>query len=129
MEVSRKQNIIIIWLAWHFYEAPAFLFSVWKNYLLFVLDYFSMPLLLSTLFSPWRKTAWSYSRKFVIGEYLGNIITNTFSRILGAILRLVLIIAGIMVELLVAIMGAAVMVCWILLPLICIFLIIFLFYA
>ena len=125
----KKQNIIISWVEWHFYQAPGFLFFVIKNYLSFYADFFSISLLLSTLFSPWRKTSWSYSKRFAIGAYLGNLVTNSFSRVLGAVLRLWLIIVGTVAQVIVFALGVAVLLLWIFSPLICVLLVIFLLYV
>jgi len=95
MEKSEKrENIVIMWLLWRFYEMPKFLFSVWRSYLLFGLNYFSIDLLLKTLFSPWRRYNWVYPKGFDIKEFFNTLVSNTFSRILGAICRMVLIIIG-----------------------------------
>ena len=80
----KKQNIFVVWALWHFYEMPKFLFGVWKNYILFALNYFSFSLLLKSFFSPWRKYRWNYPKGFDVGEFLSTFISNTFSRILGA---------------------------------------------
>lgn len=129
MNQSKNLNIITGWLAWHFMEMPARLVSVWKNYLFFTADYFSIPLLLATLLAPWRHTAWGYSKRFDIGLYLGNIITNTFSRILGAFLRSLLIVAGIAAGLIVIIIGAVGILLWFVLPAVFIGLIVFVIYG
>ena len=64
MKVIKKQNSIISWLAWHFFQIPKFLFLIWGNYIVFALDYFSIPTLLMTLFSPWRNYRWKYPRGY-----------------------------------------------------------------
>ena len=98
MENFKKENIISMWFTWHFYEMPRFLFSVWKNYIFFVTNFFSVPLLLATFLSPWRRYAWKYPRGFDIGQYYQVFISNFFSRIIGAIARLVLIVIGILAQ-------------------------------
>src|SRR3989338_7106288 len=103
--MKEKENIIIGWLLWHFYQVPGFLVSVWKNYIFFVLDFFSAPLLLKSLFSPWRKTAWRYPKGFIITEYLSTFISNIFSRIIGAICRVFLIILSLFALAFVLIIG------------------------
>ncbi len=126
---NNQDNIIISWLLWHFYEMPRFLFSVWKNYLLFGLDFFSVPLLFLTLFSPWRKYRWNYPKGFSITEYLNTFISNIFSRIVGAVCRLVLIILGIIVQIFIFLAGIIVISFWILIPFMLIALILFLIYG
>jgi len=117
MEISEKrENIIIMWLWWHFYEMPKFLFSVWLNYILFGLDYFSIPLLSKTLFSPWRKYNWVYPRGFDIKEFFNTLISNTFSRVLGSMCRMVLIIIGALSQVFIFIAGIVFIVLWLLIP-------------
>lgn len=121
-----RENIIIMWFLWQFYEMPKFLFSVWRNYLLFGLDYFSIPLLVKTLFSPWRKYNWVYPKGFDIKEFFNTLISNTFSRILGAMCRIVLIILGIVAQIFIFIVGIVVIFLWLLIPFIIIVGILFL---
>ena len=111
-----RENIIIMWFLWHFYEMPKFLFSVWRNYLLFGLDYFSIPLLLKTLFSPWRKYNWVYPKVFDVKEFFNTFISNTFSRILGAMCRMVLIIIGVLVQIFIFVTGIIIIFLWLLIP-------------
>ncbi|MEK7061788.1 MAG: hypothetical protein AAB957_00830 [Patescibacteria group bacterium] len=122
-----RENIIVTWFLWHFYEMLKFLFSVWRNYLLFVLDYFSILLLLKTLFSPWRKYNWVYPKGFDVKEFFNTLISNTFSRILGAMCRIVLIIIGAIAQIFIFITGGIVIFLWLLIPFIIIGCILFLF--
>lgn len=126
---SNSQPIIISWFRWHFFEMPAVLLSVWKNYLVFCADYFSIPLLLKTLFAPWHKTAGRYSKQFIISEWAGNIIFNIFSRVLGAAVRLGLILVGLMAQMLVVAAGIISLASWVLLPFIVAALIFFIIYV
>lgn len=128
MEGPKRENIVTTWLLWHFMEMPVFLFSVWKNYLVFGLDFFSTPFLLATMFSPWGKYAWNYPKNFSITEYIGIFISNVFSRVVGAFCRLLLIIIGIFAQIFIFTAGIFLMLCWILLPFILAGLVI-LFYA
>ena len=121
MEIVQRENIIVSWIMWHFWQAPKFLFSVWKNYILFAANYFSLPLLLKTLFSPWRRNDWKYPKAFDVMEFLNVFLSNIFSRIIGFILRIVLIIAGVSLQIFVLIAGIAVIVFWLLIPFIIIF--------
>jgi len=116
MEAVENQNILVEWLFWHFYDMPKFLVSVWKNYLLFGLDYFSVPLLLKTLFSPWRRYNWAYPKQISIVEYLNTFISNIVSRILGAICRFVLIILGIITQIFIVVAGIVLILLWFFIP-------------
>jgi hypothetical protein len=121
MEVSQKQNIFILWIVWQFYEMPKFLFGVWNNYFIFALNLFSLPLLLKTFFSPWRKYRWQYPRGFDFKEFFYTLFSNLISRILGAIMRTALIIVGILFQIFVVVFGLVIFLGWILLPFIIMF--------
>jgi len=116
MEKVAKEGILISWFLWQFYEMPKFLFEVWNNYFVFATNLFSVPLLLKTLFSPWRKYKWQYPRGFDIGEFFSTLISNFFSRILGAMMRIVLITVGILFQIFVAIAGSIIFLGWLLIP-------------
>jgi len=122
-----EQNILTVWFLWHFYEMPMFLFSVWKNYLKFGSNYFSIPLLFKTFFSPWRRYEWMYHKGFDIIEFFNTLISNIFSRIIGALVRVVLIALGIIFQVFIFVAGVVVILFWISTPLIVIagFLIVF----
>jgi len=110
------QNIFFHYLSWHFLEAPRNILRAWKNFLKFGLNYFSLPLLLRTLFSPWHKYVWAYPRGLYIGKRLEVFISNLISRILGAILRIFLIVIGLLVEIFIFFAGIIILLNWLLLP-------------
>lgn len=116
MEASKKEGVISLWMLWQFYEMPRFLLQVWQNYMMFATNFFSVPLLLKTFFSPWRRYNWRYPRGFDLVEFFNTLISNIFSRILGASMRIVLIIIGVLLQIFVAIAGLIVFVGWILIP-------------
>lgn len=105
-----------MWLLWRFYEMPRFLFSVWRNYILFGLDYFSVGLLLKTLFAPWRRYKWFYPKGFDVKEFFNTLVSNTFSRILGALCRIVLVVAGLLAEVFIFVAGIVAIILWLLIP-------------
>jgi hypothetical protein len=113
---SSKDNILKVWFLWHFVETPNFLVEVWWNYILFALNYFSIITLLKSLFSPWRRYRWNYPRGFDIYEFFSTLISNSFSRFLGALVRIVLIISGIMFQIFILVFGAFIILFWILMP-------------
>lgn len=124
---SQRKNIIITWVAWQFSEVPNFLLNVWRNYLTFASEFFSVPELLKTFFAPWRRYNWAYPKNFDVKEFLNSFISNSFSRVLGALMRTILIIMGVLFELLVLIIGATIFLIWMISPFMIIAGIIFLF--
>jgi len=126
MELKISQNILWQWICWHFFDVPKELIRAWKNFLLFNLNYFSVPILLKTFFSYWRRYKWSYGRGFDLKRYFEAFTFNLISRILGACVRGILIFIGIIAEVFIFIGGIIVFAGWLLLPA---FLIIGLFYG
>lgn len=116
MQENKSQNIFSLWLTWQFYEMPKFLLEVWKNYISFALNYFSLPILLKSFFAPWRRYKWNYPRGFDVGEFASTLISNFFSRIMGALVRIILIVVGIIFQIFVVLFGLLVFILWILVP-------------
>ena len=116
--IAEKRNIIGQFLGWYLFDQPKAIFKAWKNFLLFNLEYFSIPLLFKTFFSPWRRYVWSYGRGFDFGRYLEAFASNAISRGLGAISRFFLILIGIFLEILIVLGGIIMFILWFLWPLI-----------
>jgi len=128
MQNSQRTNIISLWLVWQFYEVPKFLLHVWNNYMMFASSFFSFQLLVKTFFSPWHRYKWAYPKTFDVKEFFSVLISNFASRILGAMMRIVLIIAGAAFQVFVALTGAVIFIGWFLVPFIIIFGLIFIFF-
>lgn len=112
-----SNNIFVLWLTWHFFEASREILKAWRNYLLFNLNYFSIPILLRTFFSPWRRYVWSYGRGFDPSRYFEVALSNTFSRFIGMVLRSFLILIGLVAEIFIILVGLAIFLLWLALPL------------
>jgi hypothetical protein len=118
-------NLFFEYIKWHFYEMPEEILKGWKNYLKFGNYFFSITLLLKSLFSPWKRIAWSYGRGFSPTRYIETFISNTFSRLVGLFLRSILICAGIVFEIVIFFLGGACYLTWIFLPAILFFCLLF----
>lgn len=110
------ENIFLQWLSWHFFDVPRSILIAWKNFLRFNLNYFSIPLLLKTLFSPWRRYQFTYGKGFDIGRYFTVFFSNLIFRLLGAVMRGFLIIIGLLVEVLIIFAGIILFFGWLVLP-------------
>jgi len=108
-------NLISQYIQWHFFDMAREIKKGWTNYLKFYLNFFSIPLLLKTLFSPWRRYQWPYGH-FSISGYIYTFVSNMFSRIIGAFLRLILIVVGLFVEFFIFIFGGLFFLFWLTLP-------------
>ena len=85
---------------------------------MFNLHYFSIPLLLKTFFSPWKRYQEYYGRGFNLGRFLEAFFANLIFRILGAIMRTFLIIIGLLTEVILIIVGLLAFLGWLILPVI-----------
>lgn len=110
------QMLVVEYIRWHFYQMPKLILHAWKNYLKFGNYFFSIGLLLRSWFSPWKRITWSYGRGFSPTRYLQTLISNLFSRCIGAFLRTIIILAGISFEILILVLGAIFYLFWIFLP-------------
>ena len=110
------RSIFLNFISWYYFERTKIIIQIWKNFLKFNLAYFSTGFLLKTFFSPWRKYQWSYGRGVDIGRYFEVFFSNLISRILGSIVRFFLIIIGMVFELIIFLLGIAVILFWIFLP-------------
>ena len=118
-------NLLISAFSWYFFERPRSIIMVWKTILLFNLNYFSVPILIKTYFSPWRKYRSSYSGTFEFGKNIESFVFNSMSRIIGAILRTFFILLGIITGLLILLLGLVLVVLWFLSPVLIIAIFIF----
>jgi len=111
-----QRNILTNWLIWQFWETPGKIVQAWKNILKFNLEFFSVSLLLKTLFSYWHQYRWYYPKGFDIGKYLEVFFSNMISRILGAIVRIIFIILGLITEVFIFFAGLIIIFFWIISP-------------
>ncbi len=115
-EVVQKKNILILWMEWYFLDTPKEIMKAWFNFLRFNMHFFPIPFLVRTLFSYWHKTSWNYGRGFSAWRYFDAAVSNTFSRIMGALVRTVLIFLGLIFEVVIFFVGLLFLVLWMLIP-------------
>lgn len=82
-------------LAWHYTVGLKAYLNRWFYVLAYIIHYFSLPLLLSSLFSPWKRLVdTSQSTGFSFTKYFERLTFNIISRGIGFIVRLVLLVFG-----------------------------------
>ena len=79
---------------WHYSRALISTFSLWKNVLVFLFNFFSIKSLSGNFFTPWKRLADSYPDQFSLKTYSFIFLVNTIMRILGIILRSIIILVG-----------------------------------
>ncbi len=115
--------IILGYLGWHYGKAIIALSIIWKNFLNFIFEYFSIKSLFLNFFDPWKRMSDNYPKFFNLKEYFYALITNIIVRGVGIIMRSALIIAGLICYILTALLYPLIIVCWLILPIIIIALI------
>ncbi|MCL4427363.1 hypothetical protein M1534_03360 [Patescibacteria group bacterium] len=105
------------YLVWHFYEKPRDLIRVTRLWLRALNNYFSISILLRTLFYPWHRDVSTYEKGTGISERLNAWANNLISRGIGAIARLVVVLIGAISMAAVFAVGIIVVIGWFFVPL------------
>lgn len=109
----------ITYLLWHYVYAWADILRLYWNFSWFLWNFFSIPLLLGTLFSPWKRLH-EVKTKATAGA-LGSFIINTILRFVGFIARLATIVVGLAALTMLLVLAVAFIVLWPLMPFMAVF--------
>ena len=110
------QNIALMFFYWLFVESTARVARAWLFFLRFGLNFFSVPILIKTFFSPWHRYWYGYPKDFNPVELFYAVFGNLMSRAIGVILRTIFIALGVIFDLFVFVIGLAILIFWIALP-------------
>jgi hypothetical protein len=109
-------SIVHHYFYWHYSRALLDIFNIWKDCIWFVGHFFSLRQLAVSWFSPWKRTIESRGEKWNLEDLAGYVIINILSRLVGAIIRTVIIFLGLVSVLTTIIGGVLVYAFWILTP-------------
>lgn len=87
-------TLIHQYLLWHYSTALREIWHVYKNFVWFITHLFSLPQLIKSLFAPWKRMTEEREGGFNLEAIAGYIIINLLSRVIGTLIRLTIIIAG-----------------------------------
>jgi hypothetical protein len=118
-------SIIFGYLGWHYSKAIRSLTRVWKIFLTFIFNYFSIDLLFKNFLDPWKRMNDNYPKNFNLKDYFYAFVTNMIVRIVGIIMRTILIIIGLTCYIAFALFYPLAIIGWLLLPSLIVVLIIF----
>jgi hypothetical protein len=110
-------SLLFYYLKWHYGRAPNDLFGIWKNVMWFVWHFFSVPILLRTFFSRWRRLGERYPQGPDVVGFASTFIVNVIMRGVGALVRLITLCAALAAFIAALIIGVASAVLWFVLPL------------
>lgn len=108
--------IIRDYFVWHYTKAWFLLWGVWRNFLWFVIHFFSIPQLMRSWFAPFKRITEGRGDKFDLEDLASYVIIGLISRIIGAIARTFIIFAGIIALALTIASGFVTYFLWALLP-------------
>jgi hypothetical protein len=114
--------VIIGYFKWHYSKALKSITSIWKNFLDFLVAFFSLKLVVKNLFDPWKRMNDIYPARFNFKDYFFAFLTNAIMRIVGIIMRLLLLVVGVVGYILFFILLPITLIVWLILPLIILFL-------
>lgn len=110
--------IILEFLEWY-YQSFKTCLKAWGNFVVFAFNLFSVPLLLKTLFAPWRRMEIiEQAPGFALDKFFQKLTFNLISRVIGFLVRLMIIFWGLIFALFFFILGFLIALVWpLLLPL------------
>ena len=116
IDAMETSIFIADYIIWHYTRAFADIAHLTGNFLLFGYNFFSIPLLLRTLFKPFHRIQDSSGRGLDLGIIAQNFIFNTAVRVIGAVLRICVLTVGIAFEIAVAVGALLTFIVWLVLP-------------
>lgn len=107
------------YIEWHYTRGVRNLARIVANFFVFVVNFFSIPALAASLFSPWRRLGEERQHQYLDLEEIASVfIVNTLMRVVGLIIRLVTISLGFVALVIVFVVGSAALVLWLVWPLV-----------
>ena len=112
------------YVVWHYTQAFFQFFNIWRNLIWFVVHFFSLPDLLRSWIAPWKRITETRAKAWDVEDFIGTIIINLLSRIIGFIMRTIVIILGTFSLFATLIGGVGGLLVWVVAPALIIFLLI-----
>lgn len=113
------------YLFWHYTRAFMEIFHVWLNLLWFVVHFFSLPQLIRSWVAPWKRMVEDRGGKWNLEDLAGYVLIGLLSRLIGFILRTIVISLGLITLFITTIGGFLTYAFWIAAPVVIIALLVF----
>ena len=102
---------------WHYGRAIRDLTRIYRGLVCFTFNFFSVSILVNSYFAPWRRLGEDYPEHGVkLFDYFSVFVVNLLMRLMGILMRSVVIIVGMAFTLLVILSYPIVLVIWLILP-------------
>lgn len=112
-----REIIFIQYLEWYFLDRTLKILRGWKNTIVSYFNYFSISILIKTLFSPWKGISSGYGRGLDLNRWIEAFVLNSMSRIIGVITRVIFLIVAVIAEFFIIVGGFLVLIIWLAAPL------------
>lgn len=104
------------YIFWHYTVALKEIFVIWKNFLLFIWESFSISILARTFFSPWRRLDEEKPGLSKPKAFLSSLIINIFTRFLGMVFRAFVLLIAFIILSIFLVSGVLALLLWPLMP-------------
>ena|SRR3989344_6443795 len=115
-EAYERDSFFVAYIKWHYGQGLKEFFGVTRNFLWFVVHFFSFKLLLKTLFAPWKRLGENYEGVFDFGAFASTMIVNGLMRAVGFVTKIIVLSVGIVSYILVLVFAFFLFLIWILAP-------------
>ena len=106
------------YLRWHYTSAFRSIVLIWIDLLWFVYHFFSVPTVVRTFLSPWKRLGEETRSGFHPQEFFEALVTNTMMRIVGIIIRTFFLLFAALALAAMLFGGVATLILWPFLPLV-----------
>ena len=111
-------SVLHHYLLWHYGKAFGEIFHIWKNFFWFVINYFSLAQLIRSYFAPFKRITEERGNLFRFEDLASFIIINLISRLIGMLIRTVIIMTGLVSLLFLSIGVVLTYIFWVIAPII-----------
>jgi len=115
-EAYESDSFFVAYIKWHYGQGLKEFFGVTRNFLWFVVHFFSFKLLLKTLFAPWKRLGENYEGIFDFGAFASTVIVNGLMRTVGFVTKIIVLSVGVISYVLVLVFVFFLFLIWILAP-------------
>jgi hypothetical protein len=109
-------SVINHYLLWHYTRAFGEIFHLWLNFFWFTINFFSIPQLMRSWFSPWKRMVEERGNTWNFEDLAGYVVIGFFSRLIGFILRTIIICVGLIALAFLLVSGVAIYFFWVVAP-------------
>ncbi len=113
----RFATVLGHYFIWHYGRAIKDLTRIYRNLIVFIFNFFSVPILVVSFFSPWRRMGEEYPERSVEPfDYFSVFLVNLIMRLVGIFMRGIVIVVGMAFTLLLILSYPVALLCWLILP-------------